>query len=268
MGELVAFRVEGSRTDVARIITDRKLLGKLLSEFHGDCERPVPLHLFGRPDRLMVELGLDPDKAVSEEISVRCRKCTACLAHRSRLWTARAIDEVKSSERTWFGTLTLNPDAAFVFRMRADARSLSSRCESLSMQSDAEQFQAIVEQVNPDLTKWLKRIRKASGAALRYLLVCEAHKTGVPHWHILVHEHQGSVTKRVLEQKWPFGFSHWRLCQGSEAAPYVCKYLAKSALTRVRASQNYGREGPRLFTARVLGSLAPVVGTGSAERKL
>jgi len=61
--------------------------------------------------------------------------------------------------------------------------------------------------------------------------------------HVLVHEALGKVTKRELEASWRSGFSHWRLVPvgDTRAAAYVTKYLTKSALTRVRASQRYGR---------------------------
>jgi hypothetical protein len=202
------------------------------------CSAPVEIFAFGYPDAVSVDQGFETDGALSHRIAARCRKCEGCLKHRARLWTARAITEVAVAPRTWFGTLTLAPVHAFRFRLLADR--LSERQGSpWSLLEAPEQFQKVAAQVGPDLQRFLKRIRKQSGAVLRYLLVLEAHKSGVPHWHILLHECSGTISKRLLEEQWKLGFSHWRLCD-PDAAYYACKYLAKSSLARVRASQSYG----------------------------
>lgn len=94
------------------------------------------------------------------------------------------------------------------------------------------------------LTLWVKRVRKNSGAPIRYLLVCEAHKSGLPHYHMLLHERSPElqVRKRMLQAEWQaYGFTNCKLVeQDQHAARYVSKYLAKSALARVRASVRYG----------------------------
>lgn len=244
---------------------------------HGDCSDPVMIELRGQQSVLLsrldewsndtpMDLGLALDhfegwgwsrgfqrpKLTTAYVSVRCRKCTECLRKRAKLWTARAIDEIAAANRTWFGTLTLRPEAQFMYRMLADkaAHVGGSRWAQLT---STEQFKDIVKQVSPDLTKWIKRARKNSGATLRYLLVSEAHKSGDPHFHILLHEHAGTATKAVLEDSWKLGFSHWRLCgHDKKAAIYACKYLAKSAITRVRASAKYGTAGPRLMSDRLV----------------
>ena len=71
------------------------------------------------------------------------------------------------------------------------------------------------------------------------LQVVEAHKSGLPHVHLLVHD-KGDTTYRRLTDTWPLGFAHAKLVEGTAASRYVAKYLAKSALARVRASQGYG----------------------------
>jgi hypothetical protein len=81
---------------------------------------------------------------------------------------------------------------------------------------------------------------------MRFLLVAEAHKTGLPHYHALIHEvdPERPVRSRILRQQWTLGFSQCKLvAQGDEtkSASYVAKYLAKSAAARVRASQGYGQ---------------------------
>lgn len=207
----------------------------------GDCTAPVTIFGRGLPDKLLVELGLEKERPSVIWLETRCRKCQPCLTKRSQLWAARARDELGFATRTWFATFTLSPHQALRAKFAAE-RWLTKRGHSLDQVSEGELFKATVRFVNPELTKWLKRIRKNSGAGLRYVLVCEAHKSGVPHWHALIHEYAGKVTKRELEASWRYGISHFRLVdrEDEQTAFYVAKYLSKSALTRVRASKHYG----------------------------
>lgn len=215
--------------------------GSDVSEHAGDCERPIRNRIRGCPDPVKVGLGIEPDRVLVQYQHIRCRECSRCLEHRRRLWTARAIAEVRMAKRTWFGTLTVAPDHRFRAKMIADAISLKRRCEPLSSQSTPEQFRAIAEVLLAEVTRWIKRVRKVTGCRFRYLLVTEAHEDGFPHFHLLLHEVVNSTTKKVLESQWKLGFSHWRLTEDQKSAGYVCKYLAKNALTRVRASQRYGQ---------------------------
>lgn len=275
-----------------------KLVGSDVAPLHGDCSDPKVIELRGQQSPLLSRLdqwandtpfergqvldhfegwgwtdGFDRPKLTTAYVSVRCRKCSKCLAKRAKLWTARAIDEIAAANRTWFGTLTLSPEQQFRFRCLADrAVTLGgTRWRSLD---ETEQFKETVKQINPELTKFLKRARKNSGAVLRYLLVTEAHKSGLPHFHLLLHEHEHTATKVVLEAAWKLGFSKFKLVdQDKRASVYVCKYLAKSAITRVRASGKYGTAGPRLMTDRMLNghaaSLAAMpINRGGKEKSL
>lgn len=209
----------------------------------GDCLSPIAVEAHGAPDRVMVGLEVEKSTKIFADYTVRCRKCETCLKHRARLWAARARDELAVSGRSWFGTLTISPEHRTRYLYLAMRVIRRRRAEAWNALSEAEQFAAVVNVAGTDVTKWLKRIRKNSGAALRYLLVSEAHEDGFPHFHVLVHEAEGRVTKRQLEGAWLVGYSHWRLVEPGDSGParYVTKYLTKSALTRVRASQRYGR---------------------------
>lgn len=169
---------------------------------------------------------------------VRCRSCTNCLKYRAWDWRTRAQSEVEGSQRTWFGTLTLSPESHF--RMQALA---CQRWKGFISASEDKQFSARHVAISSEITRWLKRVRKASGASLRYIIVAERHKSGLPHYHALVHETPGSrpVTYRHLADKWAFGFCKWNLVHDPKAANYVCKYLSKDASARVRASIGYGK---------------------------
>lgn len=223
----------------------------------GKCERPVFRTLSARPvpsrwsgiQRLVrPESKVQADGRRDIEFWTRCRKCGPCLRMRSAMWRFRAQNEVKAAPRTWFVTLTLNPGSHFEMQLRAITRLRERGSDWDSMTAD-QQFAERHHEVSIELTKWIKRVRKASGAPLRYCLVAEAHKSGLPHYHALIHEVDVNrpVRASTLRSKWGFGFSQCKLvAEGEEnkSAAYVAKYLAKSAISRVRASLGYGHPLP------------------------
>lgn len=170
-------------------------------------------------------------------------------------WAHRAKAEIEQAQRSWFGTLTLTAEAQATAQVKAVKWAMRHGLNWNDMEP-GDQFAAVHRQIGPELTKWLKRVRKVSGARLRYLLVVEAHEGGgqhhgMPHYHCLVHEVLGSapVTERQLRFAWARhggGFTEFKLVRQDDprAAFYVCKYLSKNALARVRASARYGLWGP------------------------
>ena len=202
------------------------------------CDRPVILSAIGLPDPIV-----GPRTALPVEIPAPCRKCTGCLHHRRRLWTARGVAEIAMANRTWFGTLTVEPFHRFLLKLQAQEACARRRAEAWDMLEPPEQFRLLADQLGREATKFLKRVRQQAGVPLRYLLVTEAHKSGDPHLHLLLHEPDKPIRKAMLEEQWRYGFSHWRLVDRDEkAAVYACKYLGKEALTRVRASLAYGKD--------------------------
>lgn len=215
----------------------------------GDCYAPYLTVIEGRAElphrqRTMV-LGMGTGRPVSQwlELWTRCRKCERCLRARARRWFGAAVAETKASSRTWFGTLTLSPEEHF--------RALSVARHKIAQQGidfdtleGEDQFLLRHSAIGPELTKYIKRVRKESGARLRYLLVAERHVSGLPHYHMLVHEAplHGIVSHRTLSTQWHMGFERWRLVppESPKKAGYLCKYLSKSMSARVRASQRYG----------------------------
>lgn len=175
----------------------------------------------------------------------RCRKCGPCLGRRRNLWAARARDEVARSARTWFATFTLAPWAHQLMEMRASARLREGGSIWRLLTAD-ERFSEVAQEYSAEVTKWLKRVRKNSGARLRYILVAERHKSGRLHFHALIHEVESSlqVTHAVLTSAWKLGFTKFKLVERDvKACWYVAKYLAKDAASRVRASLAYGNGG-------------------------
>lgn len=232
------FIVTGSR------FTAREMLVRALAADRGagDCLRPIEIAYRGLPDPERVKLRLEPNSRAIARYDARCRKCEPCLTHRRRLWTARAIAECAVASRTWFGTLTFAPVERVKHLYRAQLRRSRQTGAPWAKADEAEQFRLIVDEAGSEVTRYLKRLRKDVGR-FRYLLVSEAHKDGFPHFHLLVHELATDVKKRQLDENWHQGFAKWRLVPLGDpvGARYVCKYLNKSALTRVRASQRYGQ---------------------------
>lgn len=212
----------------------------------GRCERPAHLEIAGNTGPLWAERGSSASKrAMTVELDLRCRHCGPCLRARAILWRNRARAEIAASVRTWFGTLTLKPDEHLRAGYRAAERTRTRRCEDFEILSEDEQFAARHAAIGPELTKYLKRLRKSSGASMRYLLVVEPHQNRLPHYHMLIHELSDVPVKHaLLTSNWTLGFTKWKLVNDDKAAAYVAKYLAKSAAARVRASARYGSPEP------------------------
>lgn len=246
-------------------------------DYHGSCLSPAQLLVTGRPflrehyvwgadmlgqRRLRPKLkkhGSIPWDGLPMFLTmqVRCRKCDKCMAARGYMWSERAIQETLEAQRTWFCTFTLRPEEQY--KALCEARRLNPDFDKLS---EDRQFALRHAAISKEVTLYLKRVRKASGAKLRLLLVCERHKSGLPHYHALVHELAGSppVLYRHLTDNWRLGYSKCKLFDSSELytertpreiARYVCKYLSKDARARVRASLHYGktRANPTVATS-------------------
>lgn len=239
----------------------------------GKCQQPVGFETYGHislpPGHPggMVAIPQDGVPVILRG-DARCRRCDACLKARAREWTARAIRETTYASRTWFGTITLSPDW-----QQWHLESARQRARTAGYDLDADpygvQFMARVASIGLEITRYLKRVRKDSGCRLRYLWVAEHHASGLPHFHCLVHEIAGTITKRVLQGQWKQGFTQFKLVdeEKPKAAAYVCKYLSKASVARVRASLRYGNEP----SARIVGQafiagarvLAPLAATQS-----
>lgn len=183
------------------------------------------------------------------DVAVRCRKCPNCLRARAGLWRIRASREIEAASRTWFGTLTLNPDAHFRCVAKA-AQALAAQGLSWDRLDPDDAFKERCKPLTHECQLWVKRLRKRA-EGLRYCLVVERHKSGLPHVHVLVHETREAIRHRQLSDAWSWGFVKFNLVrdeEGPQAARYVAKYLSKSAATRVKASLRYGAEdrAPRL----------------------
>ncbi|QCS37341.1 replication initiation protein [Tortoise microvirus 88] len=251
-----------------------KTLGLVEWDIHGNCVAPRTVQLYSRADR---ESGSVNPFGPSIIMRCRCRKCETCRNLRRWGWTYRARRETARAARTWFGTLTLSPSQLQHFKTvaRSECGNSPKRVAELKARGEGpfpptvdfdslpadEQFRVLVGVIGREITMYLKRVRKAADAPLRYMLVCEMHKgggahDGEPHFHLLVHQVDPDrmVTWRHLSTKWTCGFTNFKLVTEQKHVSYVCKYLAKDALARVRASARYGSEIEDLGNAVLNGS--------------
>lgn len=218
-----------------------------------DCQSPVPVQMDGAPCSLQGKRL--PGRSFGLTLFTRCRKCARCLKRRSILWARRATDEITFSPRTWFATFTARPAEQSLLRMRASHR-LRQGGTDLRALSPAQQFEELCKEFGSELTLYLKRLRKNTGAKFRYLLVAERHKSGLPHFHALIHEYESGALKHAqLTSAWKLGFTKFKVVNAVQTAWYVAKYLAKSSEARVRASRDYGNASGKVetrSTARVV----------------
>lgn len=207
------------------------------------CERPVYVPIKSLPNPTgKREYTFPAAHAIYLDMWVPCRACAPCLKRRQWIWTSRAENEIRHAPRTWFGTLTLSPEWQYRALCEYDRRAIERAGEKSRPSDNFAQRHSVISKW---ITMWLKRVRKRSGAPIRYLLVSELHKSGLPHYHILVHELDIAkpVTKACLQETWPYGFTQFKLVDSSTAGKtgrYVAKYLTKSRAARVRASLGYG----------------------------
>lgn len=211
----------------------------------GRCQEPKVVLREGRPPgwtrTIDVELPATPVPTFVE-YHVPCRRCEACRRQHAKLWRDRARKEILYAQRTWFCTFTFKPERRFHYRTLA-AVSAQARGVEFDTLSVRDQFSEIATLQANAFRLAIKRLRKNRKVQVRYLLVCESHVSGDAHLHALLHEREGSVPvlKAELQSEWHSeGFSQVKLVQDDRAAWYVSKYLAKSPLTRIRASLRYG----------------------------
>lgn len=209
----------------------------------GRCENPVPVQLKGLVTDLYgrVEPRENGTRTRFLDMEVPCRRCRNCLYRKSLHWMHRSMVECEVSPRTWLVTLTFGAMCRAQIRMGA-LRAVGG--EAWGQLSQEQRNTKLADQANKFVTLWMKRVRKHTGPGVRYVSVIELHKDGTPHGHLLVHEaRDGQVRHRILTHEWArYGFSNAKLVEeGPVAARYVAKYLAKSPISRVRASVGYGQ---------------------------
>lgn len=171
-----------------------------------------------------------PDWAVVRRyISVPCGKCVGCRLERARNWTIRIMHEAQMHEKNCFITLTYKDEA------------LSYGYQQATL-------------VKKDLQDFWKRLRKETGAKLRYFACGEyGSKRLRPHFHACVFgidfpdktllSRQGDndlYSSHLLDSVWNLGHcSVGALTPGSAA--YVARYILDKNLGEERV--HYEKQG-------------------------
>lgn len=211
------------------------------SDYHvcGKCTQPVGLTFKGLSDRFArAQLGDNLPQHNYIDVYARCRVCYACLQARGFAWHKRCATELVAARirenRTWFITFTFKGD----FHLYA--------LGALGVSHGG--WPGVARIANRHVTLWLKRMRKQS--SFRYMVAVEAHQSGVPHLHALIHETDSMrpVREREMRRCWRSnGYLHAKLVDDTINAGiisnYICKYISKALLARVRASKGYGTDG-------------------------
>lgn len=220
--------------------------GEHVLHYAGNCNSPIIM-------RKAAERG-----ALHVTYEVRCRKCGPCLRAKVGYWAMAAIEQTRKAAeqglRTWFGTLTLRPEAQRLLRDEAELKWLEEQAGACpkspawwDMPECDVRFAHICREFLALVQKYWKRLRKA-GHQFKYFLVFERHKSGLPHAHFMLHEVEGRILKRALQEQWPHGFTNVKLIGGKSmrknasperAAFYVAKYLGKTVQSRQIASRGY-----------------------------
>lgn len=168
------------------------------------------------------------------------------------IWMHRAESEIRRHQRTWFCTFTLSPEQHALMWMKACSRLRKAGINPSELSAERG-FKERAAESQKLFSDFMKRLRKKGKSQVRYLLVVESHKSGLPHLHALLHEVEGSLTYRDISGEWYAGFCTAKLVEDTtdKSVRYVTKYLAKQAVSRVRASLHYGEPIilPRTITA-------------------
>lgn len=218
-------------------------------EVNAYCENPFSrtLHARGYDRELRKhKWAASPGSLSLHLIGLPCRKCSKCRYVHSTMWRDRIVDECHNHKRSWFVTLTMNPAE----HQRSFMQEMRDRNSSGWLDTDFDQpgqeWSLRASGASKLLTKFLKRVRKPlvgeEAIQLRYVAVTERHKTGLPHLHLIMHEVSGKLTYRRICDRWTHGFSDASLVRdNTKVGWYVAKYVTKDSLTRMRASQGYGK---------------------------
>ena len=149
----IALRALRQGGEIRRDQDGKPILGSIYWDISGGCENPWLFTIEGRGPHLA---GFDawgdvrkvtpvmstrPYQGTAEygydgwcfiDIDSPCRRCDVCLRRRAARWRYRAQEELAQAPRTWFGTLSLRPEAHWQMQCRASARlgrrSCARRC--------------------------------------------------------------------------------------------------------------------------------------------
>lgn len=270
-GKARKLRAPVDHGDLTRRVYDALAHGKVeladdrhIVRYSGDCEAPIGIKQHSARGRLFVVW------------LTRCRRCKPCLRAKQFYWSRTAMRwterTAEAGLRTWFGTLTLSPEAQQIALEDARtnwanrvARATGEIPEWWDEVHCDERFRLIREELVGWCKRYWKHLRKGRKrcercypakarkegewdhppASFKYFLVFERHKSGHPHMHFMLHETDAKIMHKFLKCAWPHGHTHMKLVKGADvkkAAFYCAKYLGKAYQSRQIASINYAKE--------------------------
>lgn len=183
------------------------------------CYRPITAYrVAGQKQLVFGERQLTSERSgetvAHEVVQLRCGKCFDCLSYRAKRWTARIMQEAScfDQEAVWFLSFTydpehLPPDGGLRYR---------------------------------DFQLFMKRLRKATGGGVRFVMCGEYGDYGRPHYHAIIfglrledvhpvgRGHDGTILhgSKTITDLWGQGFVDvGEFTEGR--AQYVAKYLVK-----------------------------------------
>lgn len=226
----------------------RPSLGLIEWDVGAYCDEPVTVEVVGRGYGSR-GFNVNPGTLAVILTGLPCRKCVRCLRVRRAQWSDRALKELARADRTWFCTFTLKPEVHHATFIEQLARKTSKNWLDADFDEQQREFALRCQGGLSLVTKFWKNLRKPQAGEepirIKYLVTCERHISGLPHFHALIHERAGTCTYRRLASRWTrYGFMKANLVDvHSKAARYVTKYVAKDMLgLRIHASERYGRD--------------------------
>lgn len=230
--------------------------GRWILRLAGACESPVIIERRAAPRGIRAkrpgpyrspwEYRFDRGEVILLDMEVPCRRCQPCRKARAAHWRLRALAETTAAVRTWFCTFTLSDQEQYLALCRAEQLARKAG-RSFTGGDDEQKQRDLVRAVSPELTRYWKRVRKNSGAPIKFFWVAEFASSGVRgqwnlHFHALVHEllPEKPVRKAVLRAAWRLGFSRFKVVEDNRQVSYLCKYVSKTMGAGVRASHRYG----------------------------
>lgn len=145
---------------------------------------------------------------LDDGILVGCRLCWQCKERIIADWAGRCIAESKTSNHTYYITLTYGRDEY------GDSGHVRAACLTYS-----------------DVQKYFKKIRKSVGK-FKYFVVGEyGDENGRAHWHLLMFTqnplpNEIKYEQNFMEKHWKHGWSYFRHFH-PQCAYYCCKYIYK-----------------------------------------
>lgn len=225
------------------------------ADYSGWCKNDLVVDQMGQGHWRMAPDGKpvrEPARTFS--MKVRCRRCEGCLKERRCMWARRAVSEWKQAAsrggRTWFVTLTFRPEVHY--RLTTEVRlKFAKDGGDFDAMSWKDRYSELLKEYHAEVDRFLDRVRKGLAkrgwgeVKFRYLMVPEPHKSGMIHYHLLIHEASldQRLVKRRIEAAWGLGFSVIKLVDSEQGALYATKYLGKHHYEgRIRNSRHYGAE--------------------------